>query len=133
MFLEEACFLPPLEIYIAAVTNVYSGIFYAGPGAVRIENELIKWMCQLMGYPASALGNLTSGGSMANLIAITTARDRLSLAAADFGRAVIYLTPQTHHCIQKSLRIAGLKEAIIRYLPTNDSFAMDTRILAQQH
>ena len=31
--------------YIAAVTNVYSGIFYAGPGAVRMENQLIQWMC----------------------------------------------------------------------------------------
>ena len=117
--------------YIAAVTNVYSGIFYAGPGAVRIENELIKWMCQLMGYPSTALGNLTSGGSIANLIAITTARDRLPLNPKDFGQAVIYLTSQTHHCVQKSLRIAGLKNAIIRYVPMDHSFAMDTEALAQ--
>jgi len=62
--------------FLAAVTNRYAGIFYGGPGAVRIENQLIRWMNGLIGYPSGSLGNLTSGGSIANLIAIVTARDK---------------------------------------------------------
>ncbi|MEL6867039.1 MAG: aminotransferase class V-fold PLP-dependent enzyme [Bacteroidota bacterium] len=118
--------------YLAAITNRYAGIFYASPGAVRMENHLIRWMCQLMGYPDSALGNLTSGGSIANLIAIATARDAKSIRARDIEHSVIYLTQQIHHSIQKALRIAGLNEAIIRYIPVDTRFRMDTQALKAQ-
>ncbi|HKK46331.1 MAG TPA: hypothetical protein VJ964_12475, partial [Balneolaceae bacterium] len=49
--------------YLAAVTNRYTGVFFSSPGAVRIENMCIRWMCDLIGYPDGAAGNLTSGGS----------------------------------------------------------------------
>jgi len=40
--------------FIAAVNNRYAGVFFAAPGAVRLENMLIRWMCRLMGYPDNA-------------------------------------------------------------------------------
>ncbi len=118
--------------YLAAVTNRYAGIFFANPGAVHMENQLLRWMCRLAGYPEDALGNLTSGGSLANLIAITTARDSMGVKASNVDRSVIYLTGQTHHCVQKALRIAGLSEAIIRYIPMNAQFQMDVAHLWEQ-
>ncbi len=60
--------------YRAAVTNVYAVIFSASPGAVRMENELIRWAGNLVGYTSNFGGNLASGGSLANLIAISAAR-----------------------------------------------------------
>ena len=60
--------------YLVAVSNRYAGMFFANPGAVRIENQLLRWMCEMIGYPETALGNLTSGGSIANLMAVTTAK-----------------------------------------------------------
>ncbi|MEM9023726.1 MAG: aminotransferase class I/II-fold pyridoxal phosphate-dependent enzyme, partial [Bacteroidota bacterium] len=116
--------------YLAAVTNRYAGVFFASPGAVRLENQLIRWMASLMGYPATATGNLASGGSVANLIAIATARDAKGLKAVDFPRAVIYLSGQAHHCISKGVRLAGLGECTIRVVPTDDRFRMDTQALA---
>lgn len=118
--------------YLAAVSNRYAGLFFGSPGAVRMERFLIRWLCQLFHYPADATGNLTSGGSIANLIGITTARDAAGLKARDFHRAVIYLTQQTHHCVQKALRLAGLGEATVRYIPTDDRFRMNTPFLEQQ-
>ena len=111
--------------YLAAATNRYAGIFFANPGAVRIENILIRWMCAMVGYPEGALGNLASGGSIANLIAITTAREYHGIKSADVPRSVIYLTHQVHHCVQKALRIAGLGEAVLHYIPTDDAYRMD--------
>lgn len=111
--------------YLAAVSNKYAGIFFSSPGAVRIENQLIRWLCKVMGYPTTALGNLTSGGSIANLIAITTARDFKNIRSKEVEKAVIYLTHQTHHCVQKALRIAGLAEAQLRYVPMDQHFRMD--------
>ncbi len=121
-----------LADYLAAVTNRYAGMFYANPGAVRVEDMVIRWLCEMVGYPDQAYGNLASGGSIANLIAITTARDHLEISAEKITRSVVYLTQQVHHCIQKALRIAGLQECIIRYVPMNDRFQMDTEALRQQ-
>ncbi len=117
--------------YLAAVTNRYAGIFFANPGAVRMENQLIRWMCNLIGYPKTALGNLASGGSIANLIAIVTARDFKEIRAKEVERAVIYLTQQVHHCIQKAIRIAGLAEAPIRAVPMDAQFRMDAAALEE--
>jgi aromatic-L-amino-acid/L-tryptophan decarboxylase len=118
--------------YLAAITNRYSGIFFANPGAVRIENQLIRWMCRMIGYPEGSLGNLASGGSIANLIAIVTARDAKGIKAREVERSVIYLTQQVHHCVQKAVRIAGLGEAIIRYIPMDGQYRMDAASLRQQ-
>lgn len=103
--------------FMAAISNRYVGIFYAAPGAVRLENMLIHWMCQLIGYPQSACGNLTSGGSIANLIAVVTAREAHNIKAKDIEKSVVYLSEQAHHSIQKAFRIAGLSEAQFRYIP----------------
>ncbi len=118
--------------YLAAITNRYAGIYFGGPGAVRMENILIKWMCSIMGYPSSASGNLSSGGSIGNLIAIVTARDFKKVKAKDIPNSVIYLTSQVHHCVQKAIRIAGLNEAQTKYIPVDKNFKMDMTFLRQQ-
>ncbi len=117
--------------YLAAVSNKYAGVFFAGPGAVRMENMLIRWVADLVGYPAAAAGNIASGGSIANLTAIATARDAHGLKGADFASAVVYLTAQAHHCIEKALRIAGLGEAQVRYIPMDQRFRMQPDALEQ--
>ncbi|MBK8404312.1 MAG: aminotransferase class I/II-fold pyridoxal phosphate-dependent enzyme [Saprospiraceae bacterium] len=111
--------------YLAAVCNQYAGIYYSGPGAVKLENELIRWLCRLMGFPPTAHGNLTSGGSIANLIAFTTAREAKELKAADFNKQCIYLTSQVHHCVHKAIRICGMREARTRFVAMDDRFRMD--------
>src|ERR1700722_1487254 len=78
--------------YWADITNRYAGIFFAGPGAVRMENMLINWTAELAGYPKGSVGNLTSGGSIANLAAIVTARDCQNITSEKIKNAVIYLS-----------------------------------------
>lgn len=115
--------------YLAAVTNQYAGVNFAGPGAVKIENELIRWMCDLMGYPKGSLGNLTSGGSTANLIAFVTAREARSISSIHFHQQCIYLTKQVHHCVHKAIRICGLKDAHTRFVEVDDQFKMRVDLL----
>lgn len=110
--------------YIAAVNNRYAGVFFAAPGAVRLENMMLRWMCRIMGYPENAVGNLTSGGSIANLVAIVTAREACNLKAHDFAKSVIYLSDQAHHSIQKAIRIAGLSEAHLRYIALDEKLRL---------
>jgi glutamate/tyrosine decarboxylase-like PLP-dependent enzyme len=115
--------------YLAAATNKYAGVFFASPGAVRMENLLLRWTADLVGYPAGSGGNLASGGSIANLIAIATARDAHQLAGADYARAVVYMTAQAHHSINKALRIAGMAEVQIRHVAIDEFHRMRTDAL----
>lgn len=115
---------------IGAVLNKYVGIYFVGPGGVKIENDLIKWMADLIGYdPETAGGSLASGGSIANLTAVVAARDA-KLKQQDLPNAVVYTTTQTHHCVQKALRIAGFignepgQEGNIRYIDIDNRFSM---------
>ncbi|MEO1713337.1 MAG: aminotransferase class I/II-fold pyridoxal phosphate-dependent enzyme, partial [Bacteroidota bacterium] len=118
--------------YLAAVFNRYAGIYFGSPGAVKMENDLIQWMVDLVGYPKGSAGNLASGGSIANLIAITSARESMQIKSSQVPECVIYLTEQVHHCVQKALRIAGMGESILRYIPMRDDFSMDPQYLERQ-
>jgi len=117
--------------YLAAIMNRYAGIFFAGPGAVRMEQMLLDWMAEAVGYPKNSGGNLTSGGSIANLIGIVAARDAQNVKSRDFERSVIYLTEQVHHSVDKAIRIAGLKECIIRFVSMDLKYRMDADSLEQ--
>jgi glutamate/tyrosine decarboxylase-like PLP-dependent enzyme len=117
--------------FLAAVTNKYAGLFFASPGAVRLENLLVRWVGDLVGYPESSSGHISSGGSIANLVAITTARDAHDLKSAEFARAVVYLTQQAHHSIEKALRIAGLREAQVRHVPLDEHHRMRVDALSE--
>jgi aromatic-L-amino-acid/L-tryptophan decarboxylase len=118
--------------YLADIFNRYAGVFYASPGAVRMENMLIRWMNDLVGYPAMASGNLTTSGSLANMIAVVVARDAMGIKAADIPRSVIYLSKQTHHSIDKAVRVSGLSESILRFIPLDDRFRMVSGELEKQ-
>jgi aromatic-L-amino-acid decarboxylase len=117
--------------YLAAVTNRFSGLFFAAPGAVRMENMLLRWMADIVGYPKDAGATLTSGGSIANLVGIVSARDAHDLKARDFEKAVMYMTEQAHHSVDKAIRIAGLRECVIRRVPMDDRYRMNADALEQ--
>ena len=118
--------------YLADVFNRYAGVFFGSPGAVRMENMLLKWMAEVIGFPKSAMGNLTSGGSIANLISIVTARDAQNIKAKDIENSCIYLTEHIHHSLTKAIRIAGLDEANLRFIPMDENFRMDVDVLQKQ-
>jgi glutamate/tyrosine decarboxylase-like PLP-dependent enzyme len=116
--------------YLAAVTNRYAGLFFASPGAVRIENMLLRWMADMVGYPDDAAGNLSSGGSIANLTAIVAARDSCGIAPETIGKSVVYVTEHVHHCIDKALRVAGLGNCIRRVVQVDEGYRMVPEALA---
>lgn len=118
-----------LADYWAAISNRYAGVFFANPGAVRLENKLIQWLSSVIGYPASAHGNLTSGGSIANMIGIVTGRHSKGIKAIDIPTSCIYLTKQAHHSIAKSIQVAALHECQIRYIDLDEGYRMNVSAL----
>lgn len=106
--------------FIAAATNRFAGAWFAAPGVARLETNVLEWFGQMMGYPCTARGILSSGGSLANFSAIVTARRHL--LGDDLGRGTLYASTQTHHCVMKSAILAGLPEKNIRLIETDDNF-----------
>lgn len=118
--------------YIAAVSNAYSGMYYACPGAVEMELACLDWMKGIFGFPESAVGNLTSGGSIANLIALTAARDAHEIKNEKIPKAVIYMGKQTHHCVHKAIRIIGLGDVKIHDIPLDENGKIIPSALGKQ-
>lgn len=118
--------------YLAAVTNRFAGLYFAAPGAVRMGNMLLRWMAELVGYPPEVGGDLASGGSIANLTAVVTAREAKWIRSANVPRAVVYTTRHAHHCIGKALVVAGLRESIVRHVEMDDGYRMSPQDLADK-
>ena len=124
-------YIPPCSMYysalgdyIAAITNEYVGDYSNCPGAVLMENQLLDWMAGLVGYPDTAKGTLASGGSLAILTCIVTAREARELKAREYGKAVVYGTDILHHAMTKGLHIAGMGECVRRTVAMDESFRM---------
>ena len=106
--------------FIGAATNRYTGAWFAAPAAVRLETNVLEWFARWMGYPDSARGILTSGGSLANFSAVVAARKHI--LADDLGRGVLYASDQTHYCVMKVASLAGIPERNMRLLETDANF-----------
>ena len=120
-----------LADYLAAVTNRYSGVGHASPGAARMEEVLLQWLAGVVGYPGMSGGDLTSGGSMAALSAVVTAREAFSIKGREAEDQVVYLTSQTHHTFGKALHIAGLGDCIKRYVQMDEGSRMNPMALQE--
>jgi aromatic-L-amino-acid/L-tryptophan decarboxylase len=105
---------------IADATNRYVGVFAAAPGLAQIETNVVSWFSEIVGYPETARGILTTGGSLANFSAVVTARrERLP---EDFLSGTIYASDQVHHSIQKAAMLAGFPEGNVREIASDESF-----------
>lgn len=121
-------FVPGPSNYISAMAdslasgfNVFSGGWAASPAAAEMEIVTMNWLLKMFGFPQKKGGGIfTSGGSMANLTALVTAR-RVK-CGDDFSKAVIYLSDQAHSSNIKAIRVLGFKKEQIRIIPTDLEF-----------
>lgn len=127
-------FVPGGGLYSAAladlvsnVTNRYSGVWAAAPAMIQLESNVLRWLADWMGYPSEARGLLSTGGSLANLAAIVTAREER--LGPDIRPGVIYTTTETHHCVAKAARLAGVQPDRVRALKPDGRFRMDVDVL----
>lgn len=125
---SSGLFPSALADFIAAVANRDPGLSCC-PGPAAVERSLLAWLCELVGFPAGSGGDLTSGGSIANLSAIVCARESLKVRSRDVERSVVYLSEQAHYSIQKGLHIAGLGHSIVRVVPVDDRYRMQVEAL----
>jgi aromatic-L-amino-acid decarboxylase len=118
-----------LADFIAQGVNRYVGLWMPSPAAVQLEENVTRWLCDLFDYPASAQGLLLSGGSIANLSAMVTAR-HAKLGEA-FTDGTYYVSEQAHASVTKAATIAGFGRRNVRLVPTDDQLRMDPSALVE--
>ncbi|MFB3901946.1 MAG: aspartate aminotransferase family protein [Acidobacteriota bacterium] len=115
--------------FIADSVNRYVGVWAAAPALAQLEVNVGRWFCEIVSYPASALGLLTSGGSMSNLIALVTARR--NKLPEDFLSGTLYTSDQTHYSVSKAAVLAGFPPSNVRLVPSDGRFRIDLEQLAE--
>jgi aromatic-L-amino-acid decarboxylase len=136
---------PPLPMSIAGETlaqwlNQGIDVWLAGMAAPFVEEEVIRWLCDLAGYGEDAWGVLTSGGVMANVMAVAIARDvhlrRLRdldgpPRGAALDRVRVYASDQAHFSIARGLDLAGFPEETLRVVASSDrDFRLRAEVVA---
>ena len=121
---------------LAAALNQNLGAWHHSPSGTAIERQVIRWLCDLAGYPGDSLGSLTSGGSLANTTALKIALAAKIPASTRGGvwglprRPVLYASAEAHFSIEKSANILGLggREGV-RAVPVDRNSKLDVEAL----
>ncbi|GAA0409430.1 aspartate aminotransferase family protein [Microbispora corallina] len=122
----------------AALNPSCAGGEHAG---VLLERTVVRWLAALTGYPHPPGGGLlTSGASMATVVALAAARQRAArLDGWDvredglYGRRpmTVYMSAEGHGCLRKAVELLGLGRRSLRVVPVDAGFRMDVAALRE--
>jgi glutamate/tyrosine decarboxylase-like PLP-dependent enzyme len=123
--------------FLASVMN--SNVGGGNHIAIHVEAQVVSWLRDMMGFPTEASGLLTSGASMANLIALAVARNsirdvdiRQEGVAAAAGPLVAYASKEVHSCMQKAVETLGLGSKALQLIEIHPDYTIDVEALGNQ-
>jgi glutamate/tyrosine decarboxylase-like PLP-dependent enzyme len=123
---------------LAAAVNPNVGGWILAPLASELEAQTVRWIAELIGYPANCGGLLVSGGNMANFVGFLVARRALapwdvrSEGLRAERQLTLYVSGETHTWIQKAADLFGLGTNAIRWIATDSRRRMDVAALEQE-
>jgi len=101
-----------------------------------VEEQVLDWCKEMLGFPPDASGLLVSGGSMANLVGLAVARSaragfdvRKRGVRAAGGPLTVYASVETHSSVQKAVELLGLGSDALRLVPVNAELEIDVPAL----
>ncbi len=107
--------------FLAAGFNINSCTWLVSSGTSQLELVVVDWLRGWIGYPETAGGLLTSGGSAASVEALVTARE----AAGHPERPTVYISDQAHSALKRAALIAGVRRENVRLVRSGDDFRID--------
>jgi aromatic-L-amino-acid decarboxylase len=131
----------PTDVAVAAslAATVASPQRYMLTAFNYLEELSLEWLAQLCGLGSNMKGVYSSGGSVANLVALGAARqwalEQRGIDAAaeglDATRVAVYASSESHHTILRSAGVLGLGRRNVRLIPANDQQRLDVASLAR--
>jgi len=123
-----------LAAFLAAASNPNLG--GGNHAAVHVEQQVVRWCAELLGYPADAGGLMVSGASMANLVGWAVARHvhaGVDVRAEGMGALpeplVAYASVEAHSCHKRAAEVLGLGSQALRLVPTDEAYRVDLAAL----
>ena len=133
-YMGNGTVLGALADFMAAIMNPNLG--GGNHVANMVEEQVVNWMKAMLGFPKDASGLLVSGGSMANVIGLTVARnDRAGFNVRELGlragaeQMTVYASVEVHSCHQKAVELLGLGSRALRKIAVNDDYTIDLAVL----
>lgn len=118
-----------LTALTSALLNNGMAVYEMGMSPSAIEKIVTSLICKKIGYDNNSSGLLTSGGSLANLTALLSAR-KAKIEHDVWNKGYneplgVMVCEQAHYCINRAAKIMGLGEKGIIKIPSNEDFSMD--------
>ncbi|MBU2644002.1 PLP-dependent decarboxylase [bacterium] len=118
---------------IAAVSNTSAGTFESAPVSTLMETAMIQQMLELVGYPKGE-GQMTTGSSNANLIAMLAARNQISDSIKHEGifsekELFAFVSQDAHYSLDKAANIVGIGSRHLVKIPVDERGRMDLQLL----
>lgn len=133
-YMGSGSFTGALGDFLAAVQG--SNLGGGNHAAAAMDQQVVNWCKQIVGFPGSASGTLVSGGSMANFIGLAVARNaKAGVDVREHGVAAIetplrfYASDQVHSCHRKAVEALGLGNRALRRVPSDREFRIDLAAL----
>jgi L-2,4-diaminobutyrate decarboxylase len=122
---------------ISAMLNNGMAVYEMGMSPSAIERVVTDLLCKKIGFDTTSGGFITSGGTLANLTALLTAR-KVMLETDIWNQGSeqqlgIMVSEEAHYCVDRAAKIMGLGEQGIIKIPTTADFRMDTSLLEDKH
>ncbi len=103
-------------------------IWQTSPAAAELEEVVLEWLRQMLGLPEGMAGVIQDTASTATLVALLTAREKATNFEANREGLkkplMVYASEETHSSIEKGVKIAGYGRKNLRYIQTDESFAL---------
>ncbi len=134
---SSAAPLGALGELLAAAVNPNVGAWPLSPMASEMEAQTVRWIAELLHYPAGCGGLFVSGGNMANFVCFLAARQAkagcdLRKAGVDGLRMRAYCSVETHTWMQKAADIAGLGTDAVRWIASDHEGRVDVQALRRR-
>lgn len=118
---------------ISSLLNNGTAVYEMGMASNAIEHIVMEIICKKIGYGFSSSGFLTSGGTLANLTALLSARKAITKRDiwndGNQNQLGIMVSEEAHYCVDRAARIMGLGEQGIIKIPVTKEFRMNTDLL----
>jgi L-2,4-diaminobutyrate decarboxylase len=110
---------------VISTLNQSTAVWEMSPIGTVIEQEVVRWLADRIGYPSTSLGTAVSGGSAANLTALLAGRARWIDSGRGGKRPIILCSADAHYSIARAAAIMGIAAGDVIKLPTDDQHRLD--------